>query len=82
MNLVISLMNLVISLTNLVISLINDKKTIIKKNKLIFIYNVYNSSLRFYLLINSSFIIKIIRKKLKALEKYILLKNFNLHHFM
>ncbi len=55
---------------------------IIKKYKFIFIYNVYNSLLRFYLLINNSFIIKIIKKKLKASEKYIFFKNFNLHHFI
>ncbi len=41
-------------------SLINNKNTIIKKNKLIFIYNVYNLLLRFYLLTKISFIIKII----------------------
>ncbi len=60
----------------------NDKETIVKKNKLIFIYNVYNSLLRFYSLINNSFIIKIIREKLKLLEKYIFLKDFNLYYFI
>ncbi len=41
-------------------SLINNKDAIIKKDKLIFIYNVYNLLIRFYLLTKSSFIIEIV----------------------
>ncbi len=59
---------------NLIINLINNKKTIVKENRLIFIHNVYNLSLRFYLLTDNSFIIKIIRKKLKALIKTYIFK--------
>ena len=41
-------------------SLINNENAIIKKDKLIFIYNVYNLLLRFYSLTKSSFIIEIV----------------------
>ncbi len=52
-------------------SLINSENVIVKKDKLIFIYNVYNLWLKFYLLIKSSFIIKIVIMQLKILKKYI-----------
>ena len=55
---------------NLIINLINNKKTIVKENRLIFIHNVYNLSLRFYLLTDNSFIIKIIKLFLLFLTLY------------
>ena len=60
----------------------NSENTINTKNKLIFIYNVYNLLLRFYLLTKSFFTIEIVITQLKILKKHIYLNDFNLHYFI
>ena len=52
------------------------------KIKMVHIHNIYNSSFRSYMSMNSSFMLLLIKKQLKMNVKHIFLKNFNLHHFM
>ncbi len=49
-------------------------------NKWINVHNVYNVSLNFYTTRNPLIVIKTVKDCLNDDEKYILLKNFNLHH--
>ncbi len=53
-----------------------------KNNKWINVHNVYNVSLNFYTTCNALIVIKIVKNFLNDDEKHILLKNFNLHHFL
>ena len=50
--------------------------------KMIYIHNVYNSSLTLYVFIDNSFILLIIKHQLQIDVKYVLMKNFNLHHLL
>jgi hypothetical protein len=51
-------------------------------NKWINIHNVYNASLNFYTTRSALIVIKIVKNCLNDDEKHILLKDFNLHHFL
>jgi hypothetical protein len=51
-------------------------------NKWINVHNVYNISFNFYTTRNALIVIKIVKNCLNDDEEHILLKNFNLHHFL
>jgi hypothetical protein len=51
-------------------------------NKWINVHNVYNVSLNFHTTRNALIVIKTVKDCLNDDEKHILLKNFNLHHFL
>ena len=50
--------------------------------KIIHIHNVYNSLLTSYVFIDNSFILSMIERQLQINVKYLLIKNFNLHHLL
>ncbi len=54
----------------------------ITNNKWINVYNVYNVSFNFYTTRSALIVIKIVKDCFNDDEKHILLKNFNLHHFL
>jgi hypothetical protein len=54
----------------------------ITNNKWINVHNVYNVSFNFYTTRSALIVIKIVKDCFNDDEKHILLKNFNLHHFL
>ena len=50
--------------------------------KMIHIHNEYNSSLTSYVFIDNSFMLSMIKRQLQTDAKYVLMKNFNLHHLL
>jgi hypothetical protein len=51
-------------------------------NRWINVHNVYNVSFNLYMLTTTLFVVETIKWQLKDEKKHIILKNFNLHHFL